>query len=311
MSQSNANEQATSESNPSDQSADALPKFADKIQRSPSLTSYTAGWRTATLEYYRQPAGETPKLCLDHYAIAICLNQGVEIEQQIAEIAKGRLQTDRYFQGGSTLIPMHHTYWGRWRQPVESIMVNLSADLLHRNAAEILHRDRVELLPRTLLHDPLILQIALALKADLESGRPGGRLYAETLTTALAVHLLRNYASQQQQSRQYTGGLSPTQIQPVLDYITTYLDQQLSLEELAEVAQLSPYHFCRSFKRSLGFTPHQYVIRQRVERAKLLLRDGKMGISEVAIACGFTHQSHLNRHFKRLTGITPKKFSTP
>jgi len=81
-------------------------------------------------------------------------------------------------------------------------------------------------------------------------------------------------------------------------------------EELAAIAQLSVFHFCRSFKRSTGFTPHQYVIQQRVERAKQLLKDGKMGISEVAIACGFTHQSHLNRHFKRLTGVPPKKFST-
>ncbi len=99
------------------------------------------------------------------------------------------------------------------------------------------------------------------------------------------------------------------QLKSVIDYMHTYLDQDLGLEELAAIAELSPYHFCRSFKRSTGFTPHQYLIRQRVERAKLLLKDGKMGILEVAIDCGFTHQSHLNRHFKRLTGMTPKKFS--
>jgi AraC family transcriptional regulator len=94
-----------------------------------------------------------------------------------------------------------------------------------------------------------------------------------------------------------------------MDYIHTYLDQDLSLEELAAIAQLSPYHFCRSFKQSTGFTPHQYLIRQGVERAKLLLKEGKIGILEVALTCGFTHQSHLNRHFKRITGVTPKKFS--
>ncbi|MBI4781622.1 MAG: helix-turn-helix transcriptional regulator [Oscillatoriophycideae cyanobacterium NC_groundwater_1537_Pr4_S-0.65um_50_18] len=169
--------------------------------------------------------------------------------------------------------------------------------------------DQVELLPGVSLKDPLILQIALALKADLESRRPGGRLYAETLTKALAVHILRNYSAHSHKSVHYLGGLSPTQLQLVTNYINDYLDQELSLEELAAIAQLSAYHFCRSFKLSTGFTPHQYVIRQRVERAKLLLKDGKMGITEVAIACGFTHQSHLNRHFKRLTGLTPKKFS--
>lgn len=104
------------------------------------------------------------------------------------------------------------------------------------------------------------------------------------MTTALAVHLLRNYSSHRPKSIHHAGGLSPTQLNPVIDYINEYLDRELSLDELAAIAQLSPYHFCRSFKQSTGFTPHQYVIRQRVERAKLLLKNGKMGILEVAIA---------------------------
>jgi AraC family transcriptional regulator len=107
----------------------------------------------------------------------------------------------------------------------------------------------------------------------------------------------------------HVGGLSPTQLKLVTNYINDRLEQELSLEELAAIAKLSPAHFCRSFKQSTGFTPHQYVIRQRVERAKLLLIERKIGIAQVAIACGFTHQSHLNRHFKRFTGVTPKIFS--
>jgi AraC family transcriptional regulator len=122
-------------------------------------------------------------------------------------------------------------------------------------------------------------------------------------------HLLRNYSAHSHQSVRDLGGLSPTQLKLVMDYINDRLAQELGLEELAAIAQLSAYHFCRSFKRSTGFTPHQYVIRQRVERAKRLLKEGKLGIAGVAVACGFTHQSHLNRHFKRLTGVTPKKFS--
>ncbi len=243
------------------------------------------------------------------YAIGIYLGQGFQLEHQIDGFGNGRLQKEMYFNGGMTLIPMQHSYWGRWEQPIEAFMLNLKPDLLTRHAAEVLAVEQVELLPRTLLDDPLILQIALALKADLESHKPGGRLYAETLTNALAVHLLRNYSSHNHKSVHYLGGLSSTQLRLVIDYINEHLDQELGLEELAAIAKLSAYHFCRSFKRSTGFTPHQYVIRQRVERAKLLLKDGKMGIAEVAITCGFTHQSHLNRHFKRLTGVTPNFFS--
>ncbi|NEQ26925.1 MAG: helix-turn-helix transcriptional regulator, partial [Microcoleus sp. SIO2G3] len=84
------------------------------------------------------------------------------------------------------------------------------------------------------------------------------------------------------------------------------LAQEISLNAIADYLGISRYYFCRQFKQSTGLSPHQYVIQQRVERAKQLLLQGKMSIANVAQVCGFTHQSHLNRHFKRLTGVTPK-----
>ncbi len=94
----------------------------------------------------------------------------------------------------------------------------------------------------------------------------------------------------------------------MIDYINDNLGHELSLKELAAIAQISQYHFCRAFKQMTGLSPHQYLIQQRVERAKQLLQTGEMSIGAVAIACGFAHQSHLHRHFKRLTGVTPKTF---
>jgi AraC family transcriptional regulator len=275
------------------------------------LASHETEWSTVSLEYYRLPQpGETPKLCFDHYAIAANLGQGFQLDWQIDGIANGRTQRQMLFHGGMTLVPMQHNHWGAWDQPHEGFAISLKPELLTRNAAELLAVDQVELLPQKPLYDPLIVQIGLALKADLESYRPGGKLYGETMATALAVHLLRNYSAHSHRAIHHSGGLSLTQLKRVVDYINDHLEQDLGLEELAAIAQLSAYHFCRSFKRSTSLTPHQYVVQQRVERAKVLLKDGKMGIAEVAIACGFTHQSHLNHHFKHLTGVTPKKFSS-
>jgi len=286
------------------------PRYSDQLPLPATLANNETQWNSVSLEYYHLPqSGETPKLCSDHYTIAVTLGQGFQLDWQIEGVENGQMQRQMLFYGGMILVPMQHVHWGAWNRPQEGFAISLKPELLTRNAAELLAVDQVELLPQKPLYDPLILQIGLALKADLESHRPGGRLYAETMGTALAVHLLRNYSAYKHQSIRYLGGLSPTQLRWVVDYINSHLTQELSLEELAAIAQLSSYHFCRSFKRSTGLTPHQYVIRQRVERAKLLLKDGKMGIAEVAIACGFTHQSHLNRHFKRLTGVTPKKFS--
>ncbi|MBF2029430.1 MAG: helix-turn-helix transcriptional regulator [Oscillatoriales cyanobacterium C42_A2020_001] len=311
MSRSPSNSQSGSEQSQPHDDPDAPPRYSEQLTYDPSLTSDQAGWSSISLKYYHhpQPAGETPKLCFDHYAIAVTLGQGFQLDWQIEGVANGRVRRQRLLRRGMTLVPMHHVHWGAWNQPQEGFAIGLKPELLTRNAAELLAVDQVELLPQKPLYDPLILQIGLALKADLESHKPGGRLYAETMATALAVHLLRNYSAHSHKPVRHSGGLSPTQLKLVVDYINAHLDQELSLEELAAIAQLSPYHFCRSFKQSIGLTPHQYIIRQRVEQAKQLLKTGKMEISEVAIACGFTHQSHLNRHFKRFTGVTPKKFS--
>jgi AraC family transcriptional regulator len=311
MSQLPSNLNSDFEQNQPHDDSDAPPRYSEQFPISPTLTSTEAGWNSVSLEYYNLPlpAGETPKLCFDHYAIAVTLGQGFQLDWQIEGVANGQVQRQRQFHGGMTLVPMQHVHWGAWDQPHEGFAISLMPELLTRNAAELLAVDHVELLPQKPLYDPLILQIGLALKADLESHRPGGQLYADAMATALAVHILRNYSAHSHQSVRCLGSLSPTQLKWVTNYINDHLDQELSLDELAGIVKLSAYHFCRSFKRSTGLTPHQYVIRQRVERAKLLLKDGKMGISEVAVACGFTHQSHLNRHFKRLTGVTPKFFS--
>lgn len=310
MSRSHSNPPSDSRQSQPHDGADSPPRYSDQLLLPATLANDETEWSSVSLEYYHLPQlGETPKLCFDHYAIAVTLVQGFKFDWQIDGVANGRAQRQTLFHGGMTLVPMQHVHWGAWNQPHEGFAISLKPELLTRNAAELLAVDQVELLPQKPLYDPFILQIGLALKADLESHRPGGRLYAEAMATILAVHILRNYSAHTHKPVHYLSGLSPRHLNLVKDYINDHLDQELSLEEVAAIAQLSAFHFCRSFKRSTGFTPHQYVIRQRVERAKQLLKDGKLGIAEVAVVCGFTHQSHLNRHFKRLTGVTPQKFS--
>lgn len=105
-----------------------------------------------------------------------------------------------------------------------------------------------------------------------------------------------------------TKALPLKKLETVLKYIDENLHLKIGTEKLATLAQLSQYHFSRAFKVSTGLSPHQYVIKQRVERAKQLLCQDVMSITDVALACGFTHQSHLNRHFKRLCHMTPRQF---
>jgi AraC family transcriptional regulator len=102
--------------------------------------------------------------------------------------------------------------------------------------------------------------------------------------------------------------LSSQQLRYTIDYIQANLNKALHLPIIATHLNLSYYHFCSLFKKSIGISPWQYVIRQRIDRAKELLKEQKLSIAEIALACGFSHYSHLNKHFQKVTGTTPRSY---
>jgi AraC-like DNA-binding protein len=104
------------------------------------------------------------------------------------------------------------------------------------------------------------------------------------------------------------GGLPPGAMRRVREYVETHLSESMDLAELATVAGLSVYHFARAFKQSAGVPPHHYLVRLRIERAQEMLARSELPLSEVALATGFSDQSHLARHFRHLVGMTPGQF---
>jgi AraC family transcriptional regulator len=191
------------------------------------------------------------------------------------------------------------------------VQVHLAPQLLARVAAEDfdLDPDRVALPAVGALSHPQLQAAVLALQAELTSGGAGGRLLAESLGNVLAVHLLRQFAAPRQAGPRPGGALPKGKLRAVLEYIEEHLDGELTLDDLAAVAHLSPFHFARLFKHSTGLPPHQYVVARRVERAKGLLRGGGgLALADVAAEVGFASQSHLTRHFRRLVGVTPGRF---
>jgi AraC family transcriptional regulator len=161
------------------------------------------------------------------------------------------------------------------------------------------------------VRDPQIEQVGRLLLSELEDGGLMGDLYAQSLTNVLMIHLLRHHSSlgpreARKIARGYKGALSRRTLRSVVDYVGDNLVHDLTLDELAGVAHMSPYHFSRRFKRSTGLSPHQYVVRRRVERAKELLINTELTLHEVALSVGFADQSHLAKHTKRLLGVSPK-----
>lgn len=276
--------------------------FPHVFSQPPMLSTGGRMWSGISLEQHFLPPGETPEYSLEQFVITINLGQSFQVERTLGR----QRQTGLMFTGAVGLCPMHTSQAIRWDKDAKILLLNLEHQLLTRNALELLDTDQYEMLPHLITQDVLIHQIALGLETQLKTNGSDSRLYAESAATFLAVHLLQNYSTRKSSVCEYAGGLPLQKLKQVIDYIQDNLAQEISLDAIANYLGISRYYFCRLFKQSTGLSPHQYVIQQRVEQSKQLLLQGEMSIADIAQACGFAHQSHLNRHFKRLTGITPR-----
>lgn len=195
-----------------------------------------------------------------------------------------------------------------WHSVDETFHWVIDPRLLRRVAVETdcINPDRIELLPVLQTRDRKIDHLVQLFLSEMDNSDFSQKLYLQSLNNLLTIHLLRHYCTRSIVLRAYEGGLNQRSLRQVLEYIQTSIDQDLSLEVLANLVNMSKYHFISLFKQSVGVTPHQYVMQQRVERAKELLRDCKLSISEISLACGFTNQSHFTRLFRKYTGVTPK-----
>jgi AraC family transcriptional regulator len=165
---------------------------------------------------------------------------------------------------------------------------------------------RLKITNRFQARDPQIEHIAWALKAEMESSFPSGRLYTDALATALAARVIRNHSSLARPARSPRAAMPARKLKVVLAYIEDNLGRDLSLSEIAQAAGVSTSHFKTLFRKAMGMPPHQYVIRRRVERAAAQLRMGDLPIGQIALENGFCHQSHLALHLRRVLGVTPQ-----
>jgi len=189
------------------------------------------------------------------------------------------------------------------------VTASIEPQSLARAGFETIEGSGVELIPAIGKTDSLVQGIIQTLRTELANGGAGSQVYAETLGNTLAVHLLRRYASEPAKfGRPNQGGLARHQLRRAMEYIHENLEGELSLDAIARAVGISPFHFCRMFKKSTRFSPHQYVLKCRVEHARKLLLDPQRSIADVARQLGFCDQSHLAIHFKRMFGVTPRTF---
>lgn len=185
------------------------------------------------------------------------------------------------------------------------LLIHVAPELLAAAAARAGLHEPIVLTPQLQLRDPHLEHLAWAFEAELRAEGTGDPLYGDCLGLAIAAHLVRRYRARAGAPRAPDGGLSPRQLRRVVEHIEAHVDRRLALAELAQVAGVSASHFKALFKRSTGLPVHQYVVRRRVERARLLLQERAATIADVAAQTGFANQSHLARWMRRVAGVTP------
>jgi AraC family transcriptional regulator len=205
-----------------------------------------------------------------------------------------------------TFVPAGHEF-AEWHEP--RILPRIS--YFYFDPAELAARSEpaiaaTSLAPRLLFEDAALWDSALKLKGAIEAGKCDNPLYVEALAVILAHEVARlNSATPEPPLR---GGLAGWQQRNVAAHIEEHLADQIQLSTLAGIARLSPYHFCRAFKRSMGLPPHRYHATRRIERAKGMLAKGSMSVTEVGFALGFAQTSSFTAAFRRVTGITPTEY---
>ncbi|MBV9264807.1 MAG: helix-turn-helix transcriptional regulator [Acidobacteriaceae bacterium] len=193
---------------------------------------------------------------------------------------------------------------------IETIHVCVSADLVYKFAREVAECDikRVELIDGFAQNDPLVEQLATALARELEFPQTSSRLFADSAAHLLAAHLLRQYSAFPIHDKYPRQALTSRKLRQVRDYVDTHLSGRLTLDDLAGAVHMSAFHFARLFKLSTGETPHTFVTRLRMERAKLLLQNRDSSVANIARGVGFSSKGHFAGAFRRCVGVSPAVF---
>ena len=276
--------------------ADSAPEAGNEVQRIVSSPQYTlrhSALSACEFELHSHPAFVVTALLAGRMSVTIG-SEDFDVEA-----------------GQVTLTNVNQTHAGR-SDSVEfiSIFINpllvselISETGLARTAPDIVFR-------ATVVSDEALHQTARAIAAEMTGERVGHQSMLDALMRQLVIHLLRSHLTVRQSAQIELSRAGPVdrRLRRAIEFMHTNFERDLALEEIASAAYLSEYHFARLFKRIMGVTPHGYLANLRIERARKLLAETALPVSEIALTVGYQSQSHFTKVFKSVTGITPRAY---
>jgi AraC family transcriptional regulator len=241
------------------------------------------------------------------YHLLISVEQGVRYDGEICVEGLPR-STVRSYSSKMIFVPAGRRLYGAQKPRLLPRSTCFYIDPREVAVDPDLRFSEVDLQPRLLFEDGGLSQTVFKLRAQIGSADPADRMYAEALGGLLAQELLRLQVRIPASRPTTRGGLAGWQQKRVADFIEEHLAADISLNELADLVRLSPYHFLRSFKRSFGEPPYRFWAARRIERAKALLANPKTSITDIAFDVGFNATSAFSATFRRATGRTPTNY---
>jgi AraC family transcriptional regulator len=281
------------------------PKTAELYGRPAVETSLVQAEPALRIERYQLDATELPAHA--HADHLLLLHQG---QQPVVSRRRSgsRVEEDLFHFGDGGLYPAGEYGPLAWDGPADVVHLHLSPQLLEDRARQGLDLTHFALRDQFRLEDGLLTHLGRQLLAATGAEHALGQLYAESLTTALSLHLITHYASYERRIADVGARLPGAVLARIEAYIEAAAEQVITLEALADLANLSVFHFARRFKLTTGRSPYQYVLDWKITRARQLLRAGEQPIAAISDALGFASPAHFSAAFKRVVGQSPRTF---
>jgi AraC family transcriptional regulator len=227
--------------------------------------------------------------------------------EAVFALPEGRLQTALVRGPYISVIPAHHSHFIRGQRRPEMVLLALDQAFYREKARTALGFEPPEIALHYAVVDPLIRELGNTIRSEFRMLQLPSNVYLESLASVVAIHLATNYGRISAEPGVCIG-LPPHKLHCVLAFIDDHIAETVQVDDLAATVHMSPCHFARMFKQAVGQPPHVYVLRQRVERAKKLLRNTDLPLVEVAARAGFQTQAHFAGVFRKHAGVTPRFF---